>query len=97
MPADAMSNDAGHIEKRPVDVFRVCIITGKCSLGTDALGFGAFRFHRRIVPAIGVLVQLLRRSLGSPDTTDGTRQMSGLPSRIIFTAVQERKAEFTSI
>ena len=34
---------------------------------------------------------------GSPETTDGTSRMSGFPSRTIFTAVQLRKAELTSI
>ena len=42
-------------------------------------------------------VMMLRRSDGSPDTTEGTSRMSGFPSPSIFTAVQERKAEFTSI
>lgn len=46
---------------------------------------------------IDAAVIMLRRSFGSPDTTDGTRRMSGLPSCTIFTAVQLRKAEFTSI
>ena len=40
---------------------------------------------------------MLRRSPGSPDTTDGTSRMSCPPSMTIFTAVQLRKAEFTSI
>ena len=40
---------------------------------------------------------MLRRSEGSPDTTDITSRISGFPSRTIFTADQLRKAEFTSI
>ena len=42
-------------------------------------------------------VMMLRRSEGSPDTTEGTSRMSGWPSLIIFTAVQLRNAELTSI
>ena len=42
-------------------------------------------------------VMMLRRSLGSPETTDGTSLMSGFPSRTSFTALQERNAELTSI
>ena len=40
---------------------------------------------------------MLRRSLGSPETTDGTRRMSGFPSSTSLVADQLRKAEFTSI
>ena len=46
---------------------------------------------------IDAAAMMLRRSLGSPDTTDGTSRMSCPPSMTIFTAVQLRKAEFTSI
>jgi hypothetical protein len=42
-------------------------------------------------------VMMLLRSEGSPDTTEGTIRMSLLPSLTIFTAVQLRNAEFTSI
>ena len=42
-------------------------------------------------------VMMLRRSFGSPDTTEGTSRISPPPSRTILTAVQDRKAEFTSI
>jgi hypothetical protein len=42
-------------------------------------------------------VTMLRRSEGSPDTTDGTVRKSGDPSRSILTAVQLRKAELTSM
>ncbi len=42
-------------------------------------------------------VMMLRRSLGSPDTTEGTRRMSACPSCSSLTADQLRKAEFTSI
>ena len=42
-------------------------------------------------------VMMLRRSFGSPETTEGTSRMSGRPSRTIFTADQLRKAELTSI
>jgi hypothetical protein len=40
---------------------------------------------------------MLRRSEGSPETTDGTSLMSGLPSSTSFVADQLRKAELTSI
>ena len=40
---------------------------------------------------------MLRRSEGSPDTTEGTRRMSGLPSCISCTERQDKKAEFTSM
>ena len=46
---------------------------------------------------IDAAVMMLRRSDGSPDTTDGTSRMSGSPACTIFTADQLRKAEFTSI
>ena len=46
---------------------------------------------------IDAAAMMLRRSPGSPETTDGTSRMSWPPSRTIFTAVQLRKAEFTSI
>ena len=46
---------------------------------------------------IDAAAMILRRSPGSPETTDGTSRMSCPPSRTIFTAVQLRKAEFTSI
>ena len=46
---------------------------------------------------IDAAAMMLRRSLGSPDTTDGTCRMSCPPSCTSFTAVQLRKAEFTSI
>lgn len=46
---------------------------------------------------IEAAVIMLRLSEGSPDTTDGTSRMSGLPSMQSFTALQLRKAEFTSI
>lgn len=42
-------------------------------------------------------VTMLLRSDGSPDTTEGISLISGPPSDIILTAVQLRKAEFTSI
>ena len=42
-------------------------------------------------------VMMLLRSFGSPESTDGTSRISGFPSRMSFTAVQLRKAEFTSI
>ena len=42
-------------------------------------------------------VTMLRRSFGSPDTTEGMSRRSWPPSMTSFTADQERKAEFTSI
>ena len=42
-------------------------------------------------------VMMLLRSEGSPDTTDGTRRMSGWPSFTSLTALQLRNAELTSI
>ena len=46
---------------------------------------------------IEAAVIMLRRSVGSPDTTDGTSLMSDPPSDKSFTALQLRNAEFTSI
>lgn len=42
-------------------------------------------------------VTMLRRSFGSPDTTDGTSRMSGLPSLTSLAPSQLTKALFTSI
>ena len=40
---------------------------------------------------------MLRRSVGSPETTEGTSRMSGFPSSTILAADQLRKAELTSM
>ena len=63
----------------------------------SAIETGWAVFIPSFLAGIDAAVMILRRSFGSPDTTEGTRRISGFPSRTIFTAVQLRKAEFTSI
>ena len=46
---------------------------------------------------IDAAVTMLRRSDGSPETTEGTRRMSSPPSRTCLTALQDRNAELTSM
>ena len=86
--------------------FVVCLFVGipvAFSLGVASLvyflgtGMPIIQFTQRFFAGMDAAVTMLRRSDGSPDTTEGTSRMSGPPSRRIFTAVQLTKAEFTSI
>ena len=63
----------------------------------SAIETGCAVFMPSFLAGMDAAVMMLRRSLGSPDTTDGTSRMSGFPSITSFTALQLRNAEFTSI
>ena len=58
-----MGNYAGHVEKRPVDILRISKVLAESPLGTVALRFGDFGVNGRIIPSVGVLVQLLCKLL----------------------------------
>ena len=81
VPANAVRNNAGHVEHSPVDVLRIQKVLRKSPFGTIALGLGNLRLHRRIVAAIGILVQLHGELLADKPRqrahTDGSQLTDG--------------------
>ena len=68
-----------------------------CGHSRSAIVTGMADLMPSFFAGIDAAEMMLRRSLGSPDTTEGMSRMSCPPSMTIFTADQLRKAEFTSI
>ena len=63
----------------------------------SAIDTGCAVLMPNFLAGIDAAVMMLRRSDGSPDTTDGTSRRSSPPSRTRLTADHDRKAELTSI
>ena len=55
---DAVGDYARNVEQRLVNVFRIGQVFRKGPFRTAALGFRDFGLHGRIVPAVGVLMEL---------------------------------------
>ena len=55
---DPVGNYAGHVEKRPVDILRISKVLAESPLGTVALRFGDFGIDGRIIPSVGIFMQL---------------------------------------
>ena len=68
-----------------------------CGQVRSAIVTGVATFTPSFFAGMDAAVTMLRRSDGSPDTTEGISRMSCFPTRTIFTATHETKAEFTSI
>ena len=80
--ADAVGDDAGHVEEGPVDVLRVGEVLGESPLRAVALGFLDFRFHRGVVAAVRVLVQL-RGELRAHEASELAHAQAGqVPDRV---------------